>query len=396
MAMRTPESYTTGGGNATLYWLTQPWVAGRYFSAFFAPVHLSADNDWTLVSGWSDPRTLIGFAFVAALLWTIVRAARSRLSAPIAFGLGWFAIALLPTSLTPLAEVANDHRMFFPFVGLTLAATWTLWLLLDLLREFHLVRRATVPVTAAMLIACAVGVHERNEVWRSDETLWLDVTRKSPMNGRGWMNYGLARMAQADYATAIDSFERARTLTPDYSLVHINLGIAFGAVGRTADAERAFRRAQDLAPDDWRSHYYYARWLGQVGRTAEALSAAATAVSQNPADEASRVLLARLRATTPDDPDALVARSLAEYRAGQYRESLASAASALRLRPDYAEAYNNMAAAHNAMGEWDAGIIAATEAIRLKPGLQIAQNNLAYARQQKAREAAAAATGKRD
>ena len=38
------------------------------------------------------------------------------------FGLLWFVIALAPTSsFIPLAEVMNDHRMYFPYVGLVLA-----------------------------------------------------------------------------------------------------------------------------------------------------------------------------------------------------------------------------------------------------------------------------------
>jgi hypothetical protein len=42
---------------------------------------------------------------------------------PVAFGLAWFVLALLPTSFFPLAEVENDRRMFFPFIGLVLAGT---------------------------------------------------------------------------------------------------------------------------------------------------------------------------------------------------------------------------------------------------------------------------------
>ena len=56
---------------------------------------------------------------MAAAAW------RRRETWPVAFGILWFFLALLPTSsIVPLAEVLNDHRMYFPFVGLTLAATY--------------------------------------------------------------------------------------------------------------------------------------------------------------------------------------------------------------------------------------------------------------------------------
>ena len=56
----------------------------------------------------------------------IIRCARHERTRPIAFGLTWFLLALVPVALIPLAEVENDHRMFFPLVGLALAATWSI------------------------------------------------------------------------------------------------------------------------------------------------------------------------------------------------------------------------------------------------------------------------------
>src|SRR5262249_15834800 len=150
-----------------------------------------------------DWRVFAGMLFLAALLFAIWRLRTSPQTKPIAFGLSWFVITLLPTALTPLAEVANDHRMFFPFIGLSLAPT---------LAAAGLLRKLVAPATRGLvgatvviviLLAESAGVHARNEVWRSDETLWRDVTEKSPGNGRGWMNYGVALMAQREYFAAV-------------------------------------------------------------------------------------------------------------------------------------------------------------------------------------------------
>lgn len=381
MASRTPPTYTTGASSPLAYWLSQPYVALRYFGAFFAPVGLSADSDWRAVTGPADPRALAGIAFVVAAIAAAMWAGRSRERSPMAFGIWWFVIALVPTAVTPLAEIANDHRMFFPFVGLSLAVAWAAMLVVR--RVPAGLRRAALPLVLVVLAGEAAGLRARNDVWRSDETLWLDVTRKSPSNGRGWMNYGVNRMEHADYATAIQSFERALPLSPNYELLHVNLGVAYGASGRPADAEARFRHAIALSPRDWRTHFYFARWLAGVGRTDEARAEAALATSQNPADEASRGLAAQLSAIRPTTADGFVAQSLAEYRASRFRESIASAEAALKLKPDYAEAYNNIAAGHNALGEWDLGIAAAQQAVKLKPSLEIAKNNLAYALAQK-------------
>jgi Flp pilus assembly protein TadD len=388
MASRTPPTYVTGAASPSAYWLSQPFVTLRYFATFFAPVGLSADNDWRAVSGLGDPPAFAGFAFLAAAVAAAVRAGRSPDTRPIAFGLWWFLIALLPTAVTPLAEIANDHRMFFPFVGLSLAVVWAAWLAVRRLPAAHLVRRAALPIVLVLLAGEAAGVRARNAVWRTEETLWRDVTEKSPTNGRGLMNYGENRMASGNYPLAIQYFERALAYTPNYELLHVNLGVAYGAMRRAEDAERSFRHAIALAPDDWRSHLYYARWLRNVGRLDEARAEALLAAAQNPADEASRTLAAQLSASQPTTADGFVSLSLAQYRAGRFRESIASAEAAIRLRPDYAEAYNNVAAGHNALGEWDKGIAAGRQAVALKPELEIARNNLAWATAQKQKGAA--------
>ena len=50
-----------------------------------------------------------------------ILAVRSKKTRVIGFGLLWFLMALLPTSLFPLAEVMNDHRTFLPYIGLVIA-----------------------------------------------------------------------------------------------------------------------------------------------------------------------------------------------------------------------------------------------------------------------------------
>jgi protein O-mannosyl-transferase len=123
LSHNNPVNATRGASDAAAYLWTQPFVALRYFSMFFAPVGLSADNDWPLLSGPTDPRALAGLLFVVVLIVGTWRFSHRDATRPLAFGTIWFVVALLPTSLTPLAEVANDHRMFFPFVGLSLAVT---------------------------------------------------------------------------------------------------------------------------------------------------------------------------------------------------------------------------------------------------------------------------------
>ena len=194
-------------------------------------------------------RLWIGVLLVAALAVIAWRTRNGRELRPICFGIAWFCLASLPTSLVPLAEVENDHRMFFPFVGLTLAAVWGA---VCIYQRMKLKAPAAALVVSAclLLVPYAIAAHRRNQVWRSEESLWYDVTLKSPGNGRGLMNYGLARMEAGDYPEALDYFHRAQLLLPNYMFLEINLGIANGAVHNDHEAEAHFRRAIALGPDE--------------------------------------------------------------------------------------------------------------------------------------------------
>jgi hypothetical protein len=67
------------------------------------------------------------------------------------------------------------------------------------------IRREFVAAGCALvLLAFAAGTWERNKVWRTEESLWYDVTLKSPYNGRGLMNYGLTQMQKGQNARALD------------------------------------------------------------------------------------------------------------------------------------------------------------------------------------------------
>jgi protein O-mannosyl-transferase len=418
----TPKSFLPSVLSPWDYRITQPYVWLRYVGELFLPLHLNVDTDLAPLSV-ASLQAITGLAFLAALLAGIWFAARRRRLYPIAFGLLWFIVTQLPTSLYPLSEIENDHRMFFSFPGLMLAVVWAAWLLLDRFPALELrtkLRPALAAVAIVVLCGYGYGAHRRNAVWHDEESLWRDDVEKSPHNGRGLMNYGLTQMNKGDYAAALDLFTRALTDTPNYPALEINLGIVNGAmadrgdVWRSAGAEGHFLRAIALAPSDDAGHAYYGRWLEQHGRTAEAIPQLRTAVALDPPRllqhdvliaayaqrgdlNAARQAAQETLGIAPDDAiaKAMLLRpatqdaafwvnlSLAQYTQAQYAQSIGSARHALELDPDSVEAYTNIGAAYAAMRQWDEAIRNEREALRLRPGYELAQNNLAWSISQK-------------
>jgi tetratricopeptide (TPR) repeat protein len=410
-----PSTFVPGAFSAYGYRITQPIVIFRYFRTFFLPTGLTADTDRLPFDSIFDGDALFGFVFVIGLLYTAIRMTRRSETRPVAFGLFWFLLAVLPTSVFPLAEVENDHRMFFPFVGLALSSSWVLALWLSSRPARRGIASAACVV---LLLIFAAGTWQRNRIWRTEESLWYDVTLKSSRNGRGLMNYGLTQMSKGETPRALDYFQRALVYNPNYYVLEVNLGVANGALHNDAEAERHFARAIQLAPTEAVPQYYYAVWLRGKGRLSEAIRDLNTAITNNPTYlEAPHLLMDiytqqqeanALRQTAwetlerfPSDPASLswlaaadtlkpsaetyLNQSLTFYQQGKFEESIQAAREALKLRPDYSDAWNNIAAAYNSESRWDEGISAALQAIRFKPDNQLAKNNLAWAIQQKQR-----------
>ena len=433
IAKMTPPTFQAGG-DPLLYRLTQPWVALHYFKSFFLPTDLSADSDWTYVPPFSG-EALTGYAFGIVLLAAIAYTSRKREMRPIAFGLLWFIVTLLPTSLMPLADVTNDHRMFFPFVGLSLAVFWSMRLALFQKTARLTVNqpwiRGAVAAMAVVLCAEAAGTHVRNSVWHTEESLWQDVTIKSPENGRGWGSYGAALVDREDFAGALPVFEHAGRLRPRDPVIQMNLGVTYSRLGRDAEAEQHFRLALAMAPGAPEPPLYYARWLESVHRLDEARAQAEAAVKANPRAFFARYLLLKIYSQQHDrhafdslmedslklayndetarryleeraaaenraaekpppapapaaappegSPEAFLNLSAKQCNEGNYDGCIANAKKALELRPGYAEAYNNMAAGYSELERWDDAIQAATEALRLKPDYPIARKVLDWA-----------------
>jgi tetratricopeptide (TPR) repeat protein len=422
MTAMTPPTYNPGSASAYAYRVTQPLVTFRYFRTFFIPNHLTADTDFTVMDSIFQDGAWLGFVFVLALIGAALWTSRKREWRPTAFGLWWFLIALAPTAVFPLAEVENDHRMFFPFVGLVLAVCWPVgqWVARRTRSDWK--RLATAGAGVA-LCGYAWGTVQRNAVWRTEESLWHDVSVKSPKNGRGLMNYGLALMSRGAYVEARDSYNRAAVYTPNYYFLEINQGIVNGSLHDDAAAEQHFNRAIALAPDQADPHYFFARWLDGQSRWPEAAEQLRLAIAANPDYMAARYLRMESalkqgdRPTVIKEAEATLQRFPSDATAAGYRaralssshstplrqltaadylnlslsynrtknfpESIAAAEEALKLRPDYAEAHNNIAAAYEEMHMWDRAIEEARKALEIRPDYQLARNNLEWSLQQK-------------
>jgi tetratricopeptide (TPR) repeat protein len=166
----------------------------------------------------------------------------------IAFGLFWFFLTIsIEAGLVPLADVIFEHRLYLPSVGLAAALAVALGLAAQKTAKWF---GGRLPLLAAVLTIVALGgaTWQRNQVWRSEISLWEDTLRKSPGKVRPLYNYGtyLADAGQAE--KALPFLSKAVTLGPQHADAWHNLGRAYLLLGRTGEAVPALRTAVSLAP----------------------------------------------------------------------------------------------------------------------------------------------------
>jgi Flp pilus assembly protein TadD len=399
------------------YFITQTWVWVRYLRMFFVPTGLSADTDQPLITTWADARVIAGLLLLVVLLVAAWRSSRTRERRPIAFGIAWFWLALLPaSSIFPLSELTNDHRVFFPFMGLTAAVVWWACLVIaETPRSRAARRRLPVIVTAAALIvlgAHAIATYRRNRVWLTGETLWQDVATKSPRNGRGLMNYGLTQMRVGRYQEAKDLFMRAYEFAPNYSILHVNIAIVTNAMGDSVGAEQWFKRALATDPGYPDGHQFYAGWLVGHGRAPEAITHLEKAVELSAANISSRQSLLELYAARGDtaalrsavrgmlelsanDSSALeysrgltgnpggtaaewFARGLGKTAQNSHAQAAYAYRMAVTLDPTNADAWNSLGWSLGKLGFFAEAEPALERALGLRPDFTLAKNNLAW------------------
>jgi tetratricopeptide (TPR) repeat protein len=407
--MYTPVHWQAGGTSPINYLFTQPFVIFHYAYNFILPLNLVVDTDWKLVPNYHTDEMFAGLLFVAALLVIAFRSSLQQKTRPIAFGILWFFIALVPTStVIPFAEVLNDHRTFFPYIGLFIAVAC---FLRNTIQDFPKLQQGFGKWALTIICLLVIGLHaygtyQRNKVWATEESLWKEATIKAPNNGRGWMNYGNTLMFRGDYTGALQCYEKTTVLNPFYSYPYVNIGIAKSQLGDLVNAETNFKRGLELGPLIPDCYSFYGKFLIDQQRFADAENILAKGLSISPqhsqlltymqlakqghasspnnkstAETAIDNLLKDIK--TAPTAEKYLDLSLQYYNLMKYEDCVEAAKQALKLKPDYDLAYNNICAAYNRMRQWDKAIEAGEQGLKLNPNNELLKGNLAEARREK-------------
>ncbi len=213
------------------------------------------------------PRGLaVSIALQIAMLGLAVASARR--TPEIAAGIGFFYVALLPSTRLftdpRIGQVFAERFLYLPSVGLALALAAALAAI-----ACRAGPAATLAGVGTLCGLLAALTWQRNAEWHSDVALWEADVARAPENGDAWMqlttNY--LRLGQNERIAELCAAHLAEH--PDHAQFHNNCALANQHLGRFAAAEPLFRRAIALGSGAM-GHANLARMLSRAARPADA------------------------------------------------------------------------------------------------------------------------------
>jgi tetratricopeptide (TPR) repeat protein len=227
------------------------------------PSRLNLDHEFGVSRSLFDPlSTFLCLLFIIGCISLAVLVARRQRM--VSFSILWFfGNLVIESSVIPL-ELVYEHRNYLP--------SMMVCLLFVVLIHWILKRETFAAVVLAGIVALfSFWTFERNEVWRSDLTLWSDAARKSPNKVRPHNNLGLALARIGDHEQAMACYEKAVRINPNLPQAYNNMGLSFSAMEQPDQAIADFSKALEVDPDFVPAHNNLGKELRKQGKIDEAI-----------------------------------------------------------------------------------------------------------------------------
>lgn len=328
--------------------LTEPRVVIHYISLllFPAPIRLSLLYDFPLSTSLFTPWTTFGS--IISLLFMAVGAIFSYRKIPIlSFAILFFLLNhLVESTILPL-EIVFEHRNYLPSIFFF----WPIAAVLVKGIRYFLSRKREVALlllalTGSYIITFGAWTFTRNNLWKSEKAIWIDVMRKHPDLTRPYQMLGALLEAGGYYEEALRYYQMAMgkkgpTPKTQQFVSSINMGLIYLRTGHYENAIDSFHNALETEPGSKDAYQYLIRSYFGLGdyREAERLSDIALAMEsneenvgfllhkafalqkQNRAEDAI-IYLQKVIKLEPDNSQIIIDLALALAQAAHYEEAL--------------------------------------------------------------------------
>ncbi len=210
----------------------------NYLGLLLMPLNLHMEYG-DRIFHYADPKVISGFMILLASLFFFFR--QINAAPVVSFAIGWFFIAILPvTNIYRInSSYMMEHWLYFPAMGFFLLCAYGVCC-------FY---RGKNRKSAGMILVIALlGWYSfltvrQNLYWRDDLTFYERTIKFKPNTPRVYYNLGIVYAELGRTEEAIQMYQKAIELAPDYFLAHNNLAVVYYS---RQEYELAIRHA-DLA-----------------------------------------------------------------------------------------------------------------------------------------------------
>jgi protein O-mannosyl-transferase len=374
-----------------VYLLTQSRVVITYIRLIFFPLGQNLDYDYPLFTSFFEPPVVLSCALLVLITLSVVLLSfhvRNRIPHVrlVLFGLVFFFIALsVESSVIPLADVIFEHRMYLPSVGVIISLVILTEIGVDRIASgFPYRHKALVVFLMSILLIFTFTTVKRNEVWKSQISLWQDVVKKSPGKARGFNNLGLAYMNNHQLNKAIEMLDKAIAINPENALSYHGRGIVWAKANDLNRAHNDFLKARQLDPGsaltnvnmgflqfllgkDKEALDYYNQAVRLDSNCYEAYNKRGVSLLRQGNAEAARSDFLRAIDLNPLSFEALNNIGLYFVHTGHFSKAIVWFNQAIAVNVLYADAYNNLGVAQAELGQMNRALDAYNKAIKINP-----------------------------
>ena len=168
---------------------------------------------------------------------------------------------------------------------------------------------------------------------------------------------GVCYKASGHLDVAVEYFEKALAIKPDYTEVNYNLGLTLQELGQLDAAVESYKKALAVNPNYAEAHNNLGVTLKELGQLDAAVECYEKAIT-----------------TQPDYAEAHNNLGLAFYELDQVDAAVESYKKALVIVPDYAEVNYNLGNALNDLGQLDDAVKSYEKALAIKPDYLVPQH----------------------
>ncbi|MBI5185690.1 MAG: tetratricopeptide repeat protein [Nitrospinae bacterium] len=345
--------------------LTQSNVVAFYIKLLFFPITQAFDYNFPgFRSLWTFPTPFSICLILGLLGLAVLLRKKNRL---VSFSLLWFFITLSPTSsFVPVDDIIFEHRLYLPFVGVSiLSGILLLRASNGLAGTLHVSgRKALFLISFFVFFLLSINALHRNGIYKDSMSFWEDAVRKAPWKDRPNNNLAALYGKAGRYKEVEGLLTRALEVSPWHPEARANLGEAYFHLGRPAEAEAEFNKVLKEHPDMPQANYF----MGRMAEDGEDLKAAREYYEK----------------TLGRKPELTAARNKLAgvfLKEGGMDQALFHFKKTLEKKPDDVEANANIGIVYGSMGFYDMAVRHLQAALKAEPGNPAVLKNLAYAQE---------------